>query len=188
MGSYYLDIETTGLDPKTDKIITIQYAGIQRGTGRQSSPLTILKEWELGEQEMLETFIQDTGITSTEPFDFVPIGYNLKFEHKFLSGRTSYHNIDKINLISRPFLDLHPVGILMNNGEFRGSGLDNMTGKKQNGSHIIPWYESRQYDLIIDYIHDEAREFIKWLRWLYGKMPDVREQWIHTIHNVIKVS
>jgi hypothetical protein len=55
---YYLDIETTGLDPKKDKIITIQYQRLGMLSGREEGPLTILRSWDLdaraknpGEQE-----------------------------------------------------------------------------------------------------------------------------------------
>ena len=43
--NYYLDIETTGLDPLQDKIITIQYMELERNTGKPVGPLKILKEW-----------------------------------------------------------------------------------------------------------------------------------------------
>ncbi|MFL2906812.1 MAG: hypothetical protein ACJZ2C_04820 [Nitrosopumilus sp.] len=84
MGNYYLDIETTGLDEVTSKITTIQYVELERGTGRQLGELTILKEWELGEKEMLRKFIEDSPISSKYNFGFIPVGYNLGFEHKFL--------------------------------------------------------------------------------------------------------
>ena len=84
MGNYYLDIETTGLDEVQNKITTIQYVELERGTGRQLGELTILKEWELGEKEMLRKFIEDSPISNRYDFDFVPVGYNLGFEHKFL--------------------------------------------------------------------------------------------------------
>ena len=48
--TYYLDIETTGLDEVQNKITTIQYVELERGTGKQLGELTILKEWELGEE------------------------------------------------------------------------------------------------------------------------------------------
>ena len=84
MGNYYLDIETTGLDEVENKITTIQYVELERGTGKQLGELTILKEWELGEEEMLRKFIEDSPITNNYSFNFVPVGYNLGFEHKFL--------------------------------------------------------------------------------------------------------
>jgi len=42
--NYYLDIETTGLDPLHAKIITIQYMELERNTAKPMSPLKILKE------------------------------------------------------------------------------------------------------------------------------------------------
>ena len=42
--NYYLDIETTGLDPLHSKIITIQYMELERNTGKPVGPLKILKE------------------------------------------------------------------------------------------------------------------------------------------------
>ena len=41
MGNFYLDIETTGLDPTKDKILTIQYQELDRNTGEA--------KWELKE-------------------------------------------------------------------------------------------------------------------------------------------
>ena len=92
MANYYLDIETTGLDEVESKITTIQYVELERGTGRQLGELTILKEWELGEKEMLRKFIDDSPISSKYDFDFIPVGYNLGFEHKFLLEKSGSYN------------------------------------------------------------------------------------------------
>ena len=59
MPGYYLDIETTGLDQVVNKIITIQYQELERGTGKPIGKLHILKEWELGEKGIVEKFIDD---------------------------------------------------------------------------------------------------------------------------------
>jgi hypothetical protein len=88
MGNYYLDIETTGLDEVENKITTIQYVELERGTGKQLGELTILKEWELGEEEMLRKFIEDSPITNNYSFDFVPVGYNLGSGLDQLTGKT----------------------------------------------------------------------------------------------------
>jgi len=37
MTNFYLDIETTGLNPRKDKIITIQYQELDRSTGEPIS-------------------------------------------------------------------------------------------------------------------------------------------------------
>ena len=43
MSNYYLDIETTGLEEKQNKIITIQYMELDKNTGNPVGPLKILK-------------------------------------------------------------------------------------------------------------------------------------------------
>ena len=53
MPKYYLDIETLGLEPSTDKIVTIQYAEIDYITGEQKSELKILKECKSSEKDIL---------------------------------------------------------------------------------------------------------------------------------------
>ena len=178
MGTFYLDIETTGLDEVEHKIITIQYAELERGTGRQLGELTVLKEWELGEKEMLRQFIEDSPITSKNVFDFAPVGYNLGFEHKFLLEKSAkYDDLFPISILSRPCIDLRSIGILMNKGEFKDSGLDKLTGKKQSGSSIMDWYAVKKYDEIENYIKNETDEFVKWYEWLHKTMPELRTQW-----------
>lgn len=170
MGNYYLDIETTGFDPKCDKILTIQYQKLDF-SGNAIGDLIILKEWESSEKEILTKFIQDTGICSNDKFAFVVIGYNLGFEHKFLKERSVINSLPEIDILSKPFLDLYSIGILMNNGQFKGSGLDNISGKKGNGSTVPIFYENKEYDKIISYIDQETKEFLRLAKWLYEKMP-----------------
>ena len=79
MGNYYLDIETTGLNEFENKITTIQYVELDRDTGNQLGELTILKEWELGEEEMLSQLTEKTTITNKYEWGFVSVGFNLKF-------------------------------------------------------------------------------------------------------------
>ncbi|MCW8966139.1 MAG: ribonuclease H-like domain-containing protein [Candidatus Pacearchaeota archaeon] len=176
MPSYYLDIETTGLNPKVDKIITIQYQQLDRTTGEAIGELIILKEWELGEREMLKKFIIDSKILDAYAFSFVAVGYNLTFEHNFLKERSRFHDLPEIDIVSKPFIDLRAVGILMNNGEFKGSGLDKLTGKKRNGAGIPEWFLAKEYENIIGYIVNEAEEFVKFNVWLYANLPKLHEK------------
>ena len=176
MPSYYLDIETTGLNPKEDKILTIQYQPLDMNTGEPIGHLVILKEWESSEKEMLKKFILDSKILDEYPFSFVSIGFNLGFEHNFLKQRTHIHGLPEIDILSKPFIDLRAVAILMNKGQFKGSSLDNMTGKKNNGSKIPLLYANKQYNEIIDYINDETKEFLKFNIWLYKEMPKLYEK------------
>jgi len=178
VGTYYLDIETNGLDEVKNKIISIQYVALERGTGRRLGELTILKEWELGEKEMLRRFIEESPITNDYSFDFIPVGYNLGFEHKFLLEKSAkYDDLFPISILSRPCVDLRSIGILMNKGEFRGSGLDKLTGKSHSGMPIIHWYDEKKYDEIENYIKNETDEFVKWYVWLHKEMPELRNKW-----------
>ena len=177
MGNYYLDIETTGLDEVESKITTIQYVELERGTGRQLGELTILKEWELGEKEMIRKFIEESPISSKYDFSFIPIGYNLGFEHKFLLEKSAKYDLFPISILSRPCMDLHSIGIMMNHGEFKGSGLDQLTGKIHSGSPVVHWYDVKKYDEIINYIKNETTEFVKWYMWLHKEMPQLRKLW-----------
>ena len=47
----YFDIETTGLNPEVDQIITIQYQKIALENGNPEEELTILKSWSQGWDE-----------------------------------------------------------------------------------------------------------------------------------------
>lgn len=175
--NYYIDIETTGFDPKVDKIITIQYVELERNTGKQIGDLTILKEWELGgEKQLIQKFIADTKIVSSYSFDFVSVGYNLLFEHKFLNYKSKFYNTAEIDILCRPHLDLYAIGILINRGEFKGSGLDKITGKEQSGKMIPQWYHSKEYNKITNYIIQEADEFIKFKTKLYEIMLGLRDK------------
>ena len=72
--NYYLDIETTGLDPLYNKIISIQYMELERNTAKPIGPLKILKEWEYDEKTILKKFISD--FIPENQWTFVPIGFN----------------------------------------------------------------------------------------------------------------
>lgn len=176
MASYYLDIETTGLDPKIDKIITIQFQQLDMNTGSPMGELIILKEWESSEKEMLKQFIIKSKILDPYAFSFVAVGYNLTFEHNFLKARAKEHGLPDIDVLTNPFIDLRAIGVLMNKGQFKGSGLDQITGKKNSGSGIPEFYKNKEYDKIIDYIRNETEEFLKFNMWLYNEMPRLHKK------------
>jgi len=175
MGNFYLDIETTGLDADVDEILTIQYQELARSTGEAVGPLVVLKAWESSEKGIIERFLNETSFLDAYDFSFIPVGYNLYFEHKFLKRRAEVHGLPEIDILSKPFIDLRAIGILMNRGEFRGSGLSDITGKVGNGRMVPVWFDSGDYDRIVDYIEMEAREFVRFLGWLYVRMPSLRQ-------------
>lgn len=172
MGNFYFDIETTGLDVKTCKVITIQYQELDRNTGKPIGELIILKEWESSEREILEKFLRESGMSDPYPFSFVSVGYNLNFEHNFLKERTAVHSFTPIDILNKPYIDLRPIGVIMNRGEFKGSGLDKITQKPMNGSQVPIWYANKEYEKIIEYIQAEAKAFNELNMWLYQKLPE----------------
>jgi len=176
MPNYYFDTETTGIDSKKDKIITIQFMELDMSTSKPKGELVILKEWESSEKGIIQEFIQRSRITDDYPFSFVSVGYNLGFDHNFILDRARINKVEIIDILKRPFVDLRSLGIIMNKGQFKGSGLDQMTGKLRNGSIIPQWYADKEYDKITSYIKDEAEEFVKFSSWLYKELPQLLDK------------
>ena len=174
--NYYLDIETTGLDELNNKIITIQYVELERNTAKPIGPLKILKEWESDEKTILKRFIEDSGVGDKYPFAFIPVGFNLQFEHKFIWQRCMSNGLQPIDVLDRPFLDLKTVGVIMNKGEFKGAGLDKLTNKPQSGKEIPRLYYEKNYGEIEKYIKIETESFCEWLAKLFVKLPKLRDE------------
>ncbi len=172
----YLDMETTGFDPLQSKIITIQYIQLERNTAMPIGPLKILKEWESDEKTILKKFISDSGVGEKYPFAFIPVGYNLEFEHKFFWQRCMSNALQPIDILNKPFLDLKTVGVIMNKGEFKGAGLDKLTNKPQSGKNIPRLYDEKNYGEIEKYIKIETESFCEWLAKLYVKLPKLRDE------------
>ncbi len=163
MGFYYLDLETQGLNPETDKIITLQYQQMDKD-GNPLGNLVILKEWELGEEELIKQFL-----TIFKKWEFIPVGMNLSFDFRFLLTKIKKYTgreIDFNELSNFPHLDIKPILVLMNNGNFKGAKLSNFTSKGQNGIAIPLYYDNKEYDKIIGYIEKEASEFINFYKYL----------------------
>lgn len=59
----------------------------------------------------------------------------------------------------------------MNGGEFKGSGLDKITGKPHDGRVVPGWYADKKYAEIDNYVRVEADEFVKVCSWLYRELP-----------------
>ena len=169
--NYYLDIETTGLDKINNKIITIQYMELERNTAKPVGPLKILKEWESDEKTILTRFISD--FVPENDWAFIPIGFNLQFEHKFLWQRCISNGLQPVDILDGPFLDLKTVGVIMNKGEFKGAALHNLTNKPHGGGNIPQLYAEKKYGEIESYIKRETEEFTTFCTRLYKELPQL---------------
>ena len=172
--NYYLDIETTGLDELHSKIITIQYMELDRNTAKPIGPLKILKEWESDEKTILKRFIED--FVPLNQWAFIPIGFNLQFEHKFLWQRCISNGLQPVDILNGPFLDLKTIAVLMNKGEFKGASLHNMTNKPRGGGDIPQLYADKNFGEIESYIKNETDEFVGLAQWLYREIPQMLEK------------
>jgi len=86
-------------------------------------------------------------------------------------NRTVANELPPVDVLDHPFIDLKAFGVIMNKGEFKGSGLDKITNKPIPGTQVPVWYENKEYDKIVDYIEEETVAFLQLNAWLYKEMP-----------------
>jgi len=178
MPRYYLDIETYSSGPRPnplrDEIITIQYQQIDP-YGEPVGDLSILRAWESSEEQIVKQFYSRF-ILNRRTWDFVPVGFNLNFEFDFFRFKFAKYvgtRMSESEFHSMPYIDLKHFTVLLNNGDFKGSGLDKFSSKPCSGSVIKDYYESRNYAAIEDYIRTETNAFID----LYRKIIRNSEKW-----------
>lgn len=171
MVEYYFDIETYSPkeepNPETDKIITIQFQRIDLRTGEPKGDLIILKEWESSEKEIVTQFYNQFFRDELSIWNFVPVGFSLNFEWAFLALKFEQYLGKKLtirDLHKRSHLDLKPIAVLLNGGNFKGASLDKFTDKPHDGRLVKKWYENKRFDKIEQYIKDESDSFLKFLR------------------------
>ena len=144
---------------------------LERNTAKPVGPLKILKEWESDEKTILTRFISD--FVPENDWAFIPIGFNLQFEHKFLWQRCISNGLKPIDILDGPFLDLKTVGVIMNKGEFKGAALHNLTNKPHGGGNIPQLYAEKKYGEIESYIKRETEEFTTFCTRLYKELPQL---------------
>jgi hypothetical protein len=79
----YFNIETTGVKPGINTVVTIQYAKLSRDLEPESD-LTVLKVWEFGSERDLVKFSLEESKFFENPFVFVPVGVNLLYDVIYL--------------------------------------------------------------------------------------------------------
>lgn len=164
MTMYYLDTESTGINPKEDKLITIQYQRLDK-RGRPDGELIILREWESSEEDIIKRFHKI--FMEDNVWSFIPVLHNFIFDLTFIFEKFKKYNLKcpelSEYLYKKPFIDIKYSLVLMNDFEFKGSGLDNFTAKKTNGRDIPIWYQNKEYSKIEDYIKNETEAFLDFL-------------------------
>lgn len=174
MPQYYLDIETTGFNPKKDKIISIQYVKVwNNGMVIDNEKLVILKEWESSEENIINKFYK---VFMTEnKWEFIPIMQNHIFDLTFLFEKFKKYGLKTPNLAEfiydKPLIDIKYMLVMCNGLNFKGSGLDMMTNKATDGREIPQFYTRKKYKEIEKYIVDETKCFLEFFQKCMLKLP-----------------
>ena len=173
MVEYYFDMETTGFDFDKDEIRTIQWQRLNGFTGEPIGELNILKSWESSEEEIIKTFLPNL---RCKPFDFILVGKNLLFDFCLLRQRMKHYGLGELDLrwlYDRVWLDIKPILVIMNNGKF--IGYDKVLPKTNplTNDKIPQLFIERKYPQIIQYIKDEAKDFIKAYQIFKKEMPSL---------------
>ena len=173
---YYLDIETTGFNSETDKILTIQYQRLDdRDGGKPVGELTILKSWDSSEEEIVKEFFKR--FITENSWDFIPVMQNHLFEFKFLFDKFKKYcgwDVDIMKfMFSKPFLDIKYTLVMANQLSFKGAGLDKMTNKTMDGKQVPIWFANKDYKSIEEYIKMEAKAFIEFFEKIVEKLPNI---------------
>lgn len=174
MPAYYFAIEGYNVgenhDPANDTLITIQYQKIDLTSGEPLGALTILKEWESSEKNIVTLFHDQFFRPEMPVTHFIPVGMSLDYEYEMLIAKFRKYNLPAVTshqlYYQRPRFDLKPVIVLLNDGRFTGARLDSFSPKKFDESHMKKWYEHKEFKKIEHYIREEAEAFLKLLQYL----------------------
>jgi hypothetical protein len=183
----YFDIETLGLDPENDKIITVQYQNLvydADGKPMHSTPLPdsikpglhIRKEWESSEKDILQHAFNDLLVPERRKY-FEPVGNILSFEGRFLKARFTKYGIlgesEHLRFGQMKQIDLMPVMKLVNGGDARTAQFFGKVGENR----MIPeYYQNKQYDKIERYINEETRSFVKTMDYLMLRLREMKKE------------
>lgn len=171
MYGHYFDIETYSPNDKPnpieDKIITIQFVKFNLENGKIEGKLTILKEYESSEEEIVKLIYK--WFFTRNSWEFIPVGFNLNFEWSFLYEKFKKYNLGNLSLsdfyVNYPQIDLKSLAVVKNSS-FIGATLNSISRKEDTGNVIKEYYENEEYEKIEKYILDETKAFI----YLYKKV------------------
>jgi hypothetical protein len=179
---FYFDQETTGDDPQQDRIVTVQYHQLDENL-EPVGMFQIMTEWDWGEKQIIQMTLEKGILQPT--WDFVPVGNRLRFDLTFLIERATKWNLIQWDMatlkyywFTKPVLDLQPVLILMNRGEFSGSSL-HAFADKDPGARVPALYRKGAYTDILGYVnqeHDAALELLRESKKLLTEFGDHRRR------------
>jgi DNA polymerase III epsilon subunit-like protein len=171
---HYLDLETTGTDPYQDGLLTIQTHRID--AGRAVGRLTMHKAWESSERDIVRIFLDETEFFA-DPWRFVPVGFNLGFEIKWLFVKAKQHGAlprhARFESVDKPRIDLKDIAVMMNGGRFKGSKLENFSTKMGSGDVVAKAVARRDHATIEHYVEQETEAFLRLFEALVTEMPAV---------------
>jgi len=160
MTCIFFDIETysTGEFPEyNEKVIAIAYK-------TEYTEVSVLKEWEIGEKEVLRRFIDEV----KENPRINLIGHNsLRFDIPVIVNRAVEHDLDSLCDLMGVLLDGYTIDILQgllptNRFRFKGLGLNDCARKigfetkTCLGSEIRARYEERDHDAITEHVIEDV--------------------------------
>lgn len=185
MGHLFLDIETyaakgneaSALNPyhPESKVLLIAYNyydGFQPPVKKDIKPPSFLKEWESNEKDMLLEFLRFLENLQKKDPHLKVHGFNIHhFDLPYLFGRMKFHGLAPVSelhdLLFRPFgTDMMQLSALISDDTRHREQLWGIGQKKVNeffgiqikegtGLDCSRFYDSKDYDKIIDYCTQE---------------------------------
>lgn len=183
MGFAYLDIETTGkTNPEEEKITSIQYQYLDKDFF-PIGKMIILKEYKSSEEEIVREFYKI--LYQGNKWKFIPIMQNGLFDFRYLFCKFKKYGLikeseDVLNLFYNiPIIDIHSMLVLVNKGEFVGSGLDNLTKKEHSGKYALDMYEQKNFTEFENYVSQEKEAFLDAVRKLFKHLNgfNLKDDW-----------
>ena len=179
LAEYYFDMETTGFDFDKDEIITIQWQQLDGFTGEPIGNLKTLKRWEYqdkenAEKEMIKAFITNL---RRNPFDFIFVGKNMSFDFCLLNERMKKYGLGELDLRwlhERVSLDLKPILVIMNKGNFIGYHKVLPKTNPIENKEIPELYRQGKYEEISQYVEDEVEDFLNAYQIFKKEIPKLK--------------
>ena len=160
MARLFLDIETYSSGPRPtydDKVIAIAYK-------QEGCPVTLLKEWESSEKQILTRFLEE--IQKIDRLNI--IGHNiLRFDLPIIINRAAAHGIAPVGELMRLLLDSYTIDTIQaqlpaNNFYFKGLGLAECAKRIGAETRTCPGleiqirYEEGDYAAITEHIIEDV--------------------------------